>query len=120
MTTLYNTIALSPSWDLDLDGSNNIAIQTGSAAIAQDVASAVLTFQGEVWFDTTQGIPYFAKVLDQSFSPSFFALLYNNAALTVPNVAAVQTAFNSLGPSRTLTGTIEVIDANGKTLNAHF
>jgi hypothetical protein len=120
MTALYNTLQLSSSWDLQLDGSNNIDVQQGSAAIAQDVASAIQTYQGEVWFDTTQGIPYFAKVLDQSFSPSFFALLYNNAALTVPNVAAVQTAFNSLGPSRTLTGTIEVIDTTGKTLNAHF
>ena len=61
-----NTIALSsPAWDLEVDATGNIAMATGPNAIAQDVASAISTFLGEVYYDTTLGVPYLTDVLAQ-------------------------------------------------------
>ena len=46
------------NWDLVLDVNGNIAIARPPYALAQDAASAVKTFQGECYYDTTLGIPY--------------------------------------------------------------
>lgn len=120
MNGLFDTLQLSSSWDLTLDASRNIAVQRGSAAIAQDVASAARTFQGEVWYDTTLGIPYFDTVLGQRPAYTLLAAYYSQAAFTVPNVVQAQVTFNQLGAGRVLTGTLEVIDTYGQSINASF
>jgi hypothetical protein len=121
MATLFDTLQLDTStWDLMLDSSRNIAVQTGSAAVAQDVASIVQTFQGEVWFDTAQGIPYFTQILGQPVNGPLFEALYNQAALTVPGVVSAFTSFTGVSSARKLTGTVEVIDTTGQSMNAHF
>jgi hypothetical protein len=121
MNGLNDTIQLDPTaWDLLVDSSGNIALQTGSASTAQDVASMVKTFQGECWFDTTQGIPYMTQVLGQNYSASLLASLFNAAALTVPGVVQAQTTFTAPASDRKLSGTVEVIDTYGQSINAHF
>ena len=121
MTTLSDTLQLDPAThDLMLDGSNNLAIQHASAAIAQDVASVALTYSGECWFDTSLGIPYMQVMLGQNLNPALFSSIYDAAALTVPNVVAAQTSFNALTPERKITGTVKVIDTTGQSMNAHF
>jgi hypothetical protein len=118
---LANTILLNPTtWDLTLDSSGNIAMQTASAAIAQDVASVIQSFQGECWFDTSQGLPYFAQILGQDVNAALFASLYNQAALTVPNVVSAFTSFTGVTSARKLSGTVEVIDTTGQSMNASF
>ena len=47
------------TWDLTLDANNNIALAAEPYAFAQDAASAIRLFQGELWYDTTRGVPYF-------------------------------------------------------------
>lgn len=127
--TTFNTIGLNtalnpatgaPTWDLLVDNRGNIALATGAAAVAQDVASAVQTYQGECWFDTTQGLPYFTSLLGQSYNAPLFAALYSQAARTVPGVVLAQTTFTGLNSARKLTGTVSVIDTTGQALNAHF
>ena len=120
MNGLNDTLQLSPAWDLMLDASGNIAVQAGSAAVAQDVASAVQTYQGECWFDTSQGLPYFTQILGQAVNVSLFAALYDQAALAVPGVVKAQTTFTAVAAARKLSGVVAIIDTYGQSINAHF
>lgn len=118
---MFSTLKLNPNtWDLTVDGLGNIASDATSYAIAQDVASAVRTVQGELFYDTTQGIPYFLSVLGQNFSPQLFQAYAEQAALSVPGVVKAQAVLGALSSNRKLTGTVSVIDELGTSLNAHF
>jgi hypothetical protein len=111
-----NTLLLNPaSWDLLADANGNIAMAAPPYAVAQDVASATATFIGEVYFDTTQGLPYFNEILGQRPSLSFIKAKVNSAALTVPTVVTANTAFVSL-VNRTLSGQVQVTDKQGSML----
>lgn len=112
-----NTLALSSTWDLTLDGSGNIAVATGASAIAQDVASSARVFKGELWFEPTVGLPYLSDVLGQLPPLSILQEAYNAAALSVPEVASATTTLNPVDVERTLTGTIQVIDNSGEVIN---
>lgn len=46
------------SWDLCLNSSGDIAVASEPYSQEQDVASECRVFAGEVYYDTTQGIPY--------------------------------------------------------------
>ena len=114
-----NTIQLSAAWDLEPDANKNIALASGPGAIAQDVASAISTFLGEVYYDTTQGIPYFSKVLGQEYSPSLAQALLVQAALTVPGVVSAQAKITGF-VNRKIGGTVTVIDTTGQSLGVTF
>jgi hypothetical protein len=59
MSAPFSTIYLDvEAWDLTLDASGNIALATPPYALTQDVASACRTFFGEVYYDTSIGVPY--------------------------------------------------------------
>lgn len=108
------------TWDLMTNGYGNIAMQTGSAAIIQDVSSALKTFKGEAWYDASLGVPYFSTLLGQPLNVPLFTGIYNSVALTVPGVVSAQTTFTALSPTRKLMGTVEVIDTYGQALGATF
>lgn len=74
------------TWDLCKDASGNIAMAQNPYALAQNVASACRLFSGELWYDTTQGIPYFDNVLGTSPPTEFLKAQLVKAALTVPEV----------------------------------
>lgn len=102
------TYALDPnSWDLTLDLNGNFATVSGQGQIAQDVASAIRTFAGECWYDTSQGMPYFASIFGKSPAASYLKAQITNAALTVPGVVAV-TVISLMLVKRQLTGTVLV------------
>lgn len=52
------TLALSTDWDVYIDDLGNIATLDGNARLAQDVASSVRVFLGELPFNVTRGIEY--------------------------------------------------------------
>lgn len=113
------TLHLNASWDLMLDGSGNVATAAGGAAIAQDVASAISTFLGEAYYDTTLGVPWLSQVFAKGFAPSLVKALLVKAALTVPGVVKAQvTQLTFTG--RTITGTVEVIDTAGQAHGVSF
>ena len=115
-----NTLLLDQSaWDLVLDASGNIALAAPPYARAQDVASAVRTFLGEVYYDTTQGIPYWTKILGKLPPPSLLIELINKAALTVPGVVSVQTFITSFN-DRELSGQIQFTDTTGAATTVNF
>jgi hypothetical protein len=107
------------AWDLVLDASGNIALADEPYSIAQDVASAVKTFIGECWYDTTIGIPYFQQVLGQWPPVSLIKSLIEQQALTVPDVVQARCLITGFA-NRSITGTIEVIDTTGQSQNISF
>lgn len=118
--TEYSTLLLDQTaWDLVLDASGNIAMATPPYALAQDVASAVRTFLGEVYYNTTLGIPYFSQVLGHLPPASLLTQLISNAALTVPGVVSAQTVITSFN-SGSVSGQILFTDESGVATVVHF
>ncbi|MHB8283480.1 MAG: hypothetical protein ACYDD1_02280 [Caulobacteraceae bacterium] len=105
------------NWDLCIDASGNIALAAEPYAIAQDVASAVRTFQGECWYDTTKGIPYLTGVLGQAPSPAYYKAQVIAAALTVPTTASAVCYLSAI-VGRQLTGQVQVTTTDGVTVIA--
>lgn len=102
------------TWDSFADANGNIAVASTPYATAQDVATVCKLFQGEYWYDTTIGVPYFTQVLGQPVSASALKAIYEAQAKAVPNVATA--TFVALGISgRALTGQIQVTDTSGTT-----
>jgi hypothetical protein len=109
------------TWDLVLDASGNIASATEPYSLAQDAASAIKTFLGECYWDTTVGIPYLTAIFT-GVPPSVTALkqMFINAALTVPDVVSAQ-CFLVEATGRIITGQIQVTSAStGQTSSAEF
>ncbi len=102
-----------PGWDLTLDASGNIAVATGRYAIAQDVASAVRTFQGEVWYDTAFGVPYWQQILGYLPSLQFMKSQFIAVGMTVPNVASIACFLTGPGPDRAVGGQLQIVDDDG-------
>ncbi len=117
MTT--TTLALnSATWDL-YAANGDIATVSAGAQLAQDAASACRLFLGELWFDTTQGVPYWQQLLGIGTQPpnSLIVAKLQAAALTVPGVATATVVITGI-TTRTVTGTITVTgtDSNGNTI----
>lgn len=109
-TLLLDTVA----WDLVLDSSGNIALASPPYSVAQDVASAIRTFLGEVWYNTTLGVPYWQQLLGQPPSQSQITAAMNAAALTVPGVVSATTIITSFS-GRTISGQIQFSTSDGST-----
>lgn len=107
------------TWDLTLDSSGNIAVATGAYAIAQDAASEIKLFQGELWYDTTQGVPYWNEILGLLPPLQLVKSTLTAAALLVPGAATAQ-CFISSFTARTLSGQVQVTNADGQTATVSF
>lgn len=116
MQTLLLT---TDTWDLTADASGNIAVADPSYSLAQDAASAIRLFLGELYYDTTQGIPFFEQILGRAPPVSLMKAYFNRAALTVPGVVSAQTFIQSW-TDRKITGQVQVTDAAGNTTAAGF
>ncbi len=119
-TLLLDTV----TWDLTVDTAGNIAVASDPYSAAQDAASAIRTFLGEVFFDTTLGIPYFQQVLGdepgRGTPPlSLIKAYFNEAALTVPGVVSSATFITSW-TARALRGQVQIVDTNGNISAAGF
>jgi hypothetical protein len=114
-TLLLDTVL----WDLAVDVSGNIAVASEPFSLAQDAASAIRTFSGEVFFDTTLGVPYFQQILGQAPPLSLIKSYFINAALTVPDVETAKCFFTSW-KGRTLSGQVQITDKDGTTSAAGF
>lgn len=99
-------------WDLVIDANGNIAAADEPYRIAQDVASAVKLFAGELYYDTTKGVPYFNNILGQRPSSAYITAQIEQAAATVPGVSSAVCTFNTFD-GRQLTGQITITDTAG-------
>lgn len=108
-------------WDLVLDSNGNIAVASEPYSLAQDAASAIKTFLGECYWDTTLGVDYF-NLIFKGPPPSIATLkqIFVNAALTVPDVAAADVFFTSLS-GRMLVGQVQVTsESTGQVAAINF
>lgn len=107
------TLLVNPTtWDLMKDASANIALAANPYALAQDAASALKLFEGEAYYDTTQGVPYWAEILGKFPPLSLVKQKFVDAALTVPEVVAAQCFIQSF-TLREIRGQVQVTDQNG-------
>lgn len=104
------------TWDLCLDSGRNIAVAQAPYQLAQDVASAIRTFLGEVWYDDTLGVDYFGQILGRTPPLAILQALLVKAALSVTGVVSAQCVINSFdNATRTVVGQVLFVDSNGKT-----
>jgi hypothetical protein len=103
------------TWDLCKDANGNIAVADSPYALAQDVACAIRLFKGELWFDTTKGVPHFQQILGHRPSLSVLKAALQTAALTVPEVATA-TVFVSGVKNREVQGQVQVTSTTGATV----
>ena len=115
-TLLLDTVL----WDLLLDANGNIALASEPYSLAQDAASAIQTYLGECYWDTTVGVPYRTQVFGQAPNlPQLKALLVA-AAQTVPDVVSANVFFTSFS-NRIVAGQVQVTSATtGQTSAASF
>lgn len=114
-----NSLQLDGNWDLTLDGAGNIALASEPLSMAQDAASNIRLFSGELYLDTTQGIPYFQQILGYSPSLALIKAYFIQAALAVPGVASAKCFITSL-TGRTVTGQVQITASSGQTAAADF
>ena len=120
MSTPRNTLLLDISaWDLVLDSAGNVALAKPPYSTAQDVASALRTFLGECWYDTTIGVPYWQQLLGNSPTQSQLEAALNAAALTVPGVVSAATALNAF-TNRQISGQVQFTTSDGTTTTVTF
>jgi len=118
--TQYKTLLLDrTAWDLVLDSAGNIAVAAPPYALAQDVASAIKLFLGELWYDTSKGVPYFQKILGQLPPPALLTAYLEKAALTVPGVVSARCILETF-TDRAVTGQVQFIDETGAANNVNF
>lgn len=106
-------------WDLVQDAFGNIAVAANPYALAQDAASAIKLFAGELYYDTTKGIPYFSTILGEAPPLAYIKAQFNAAALTVPEVVAAQSFIESF-IDRKIKGQVQVTNEEGVIMTATF
>jgi hypothetical protein len=117
-TLLLDTVA----WDLVLDASGNIAVATEPYSLAQDAASAIRTFLGECYLDTTVGVDWLGLILGQAPPLQLLKQLLANAAKTVQDVDPGSVLiFITAVSGRNVSGQVQVTSAStGQTSAANF
>lgn len=120
-----DTLALDvATWDLALDVAGNLATfgdapatardpQTGAGMrLAQDVATRLRAWRGEVWMDAEQGVDY-SRYLGLAPSAVQLAADFQTEALQVPECATAVAALTLSRGTRTVTGDITLSDLAG-------
>ena len=118
---MASTLLLDTStWDLTLDASGNMAVATEPYSLAQDAASAIKTFLGECFFDSTIGVPWLQQILGQPLSVALLKEQLAATAETVPGVASAQVFISSFN-NRVVTGQVQTTaTSTGATSAANF
>jgi hypothetical protein len=107
------------TWDLALDASGNWAVATDIYAILQDCASAVRVFLGEVYYDTTQGLPYMQDIMAHQEPLALLKARICAAAMTVPGCALATCTISSVA-GRKVSGQLQITTSTGAVGNVGF
>lgn len=107
------------AWDLVLDISGNIAVATDPYSVAQDAASQIKLVAGELWYDTTQGVPYFSRIFGKTPNVPYIKSTLVAQALSVPNAKSSQCFITSIA-NRNVSGQVQTTDSNGATSAVGF
>lgn len=107
------------TWDLCVDAAGNIAVADAPYALAQDAACAIRTFAGELYYDTTDGVPYWGHILGRFPPLALLKQRFEEAALTVPGVVRAACYITDV-TDRVLHGQVQVWDQAGNVSAAGF
>lgn len=107
------------NWDLVVDSDGDIAVASPPYSQAQDAASAIRTFLGEVYYDTTLGVDY-TRILYQFPSITLMKQAFVDAAMTVPGIIAAVVFISSFSPTREITGQVQITNDTGQSSVANF
>lgn len=107
------------AWDLVLDAAGDIAVASEPYSMAQDASSAIRLFRGELWFDTSKGVPYFSQILGKRPPVSLIKGLLNAAAQSVPGIVSSACFIASID-DRSVHGQLQVRDETGAPAAAAF
>lgn len=111
---------LNPAtWDLMVDANGNIAKAENPYSLAQDAASAIRLFQGELYYDTTQGVPFWGDILGKTPPLPLMKAKFVAAAKTVPGVVAAVCYISAIS-NRGVRGQVQVTDTAGVITAANF
>lgn len=120
MTMASSLLLDVTEWDLVLDASGNIAVAAEPYSLAQNAASAIKTFLGEVYYDVTVGVPYLQQIFGKNPPLPLLKSTFEAAAITVPGVAAAKCFITAAG-DRNVSGQIQVTAAaTGRISVANF
>jgi hypothetical protein len=116
------SLLLDATWDLTLDSSGNIAVVLSPTSLAQDAASAIQTYLGEVYLDTTVGVPWLTQVLGVNPPPTLSLLkqILVTAALSANTEIASAQVFLTSFSNRSVGGQVQVISTAGQLTAADF
>lgn len=115
-----NTLLLDRvNWDLVLDQAGNIAVVGDPYSQAQDAASQVRLFQGELWYDLDQGIPYWTEILGKLPNVALMKSRFVEAALLVPGTVDARCFFVTLD-DRTPRGQVQITNNAGGFAVSNF
>lgn len=104
------------TWDLVLDINGNIAVCADPYTTAQEVANACRTFQGECYYDTSLGVPYFQDILGKNPPIEVLQNDFQSQALLVPTVSSANVIIAGYTDSQVI-GQIQITDINGSSIN---
>lgn len=104
--------------DLTVDANGDIAVASEPFSLAQDAASAIKLFQGELYYDTSQGIPW-SSYLGGDVPVSLIKSKLVAAAKTVPGVVSAVVFITGFS-GRTISGQVQISDASGNITAASF
>ncbi len=117
MAAPYSTLLLDQTnWDLVLDVDGNIAVAGPPYSLAQDAACAIKLFSGELYYDTSQGVPYFRTTLGKFPSLGLLKSQMVDAAKTVPGVTGAQCFITGVSGDRLVSGQVQITEVNGVAL----
>lgn len=114
------TLLLDQStWDLTISANGDIAVASEPYSLAQDACSAVKCFRDDLYYDTSQGIPYFDQILGKYPPLSLVKHYLEQAALSVPGVTSAKvylTAFSG----RNIAGQVQLNLTGGQSIAMNF
>ena len=116
------SLLLDATWDLTLDSSGNIAVMLSPNSLAQDAASAIQTYLGEYYLNTTVGVSWLQQVLGVNPPPTLSLLkqILVVAALSANDQIASAQVFLTSFSNRSVGGQIQVISTAGQLSAADF
>lgn len=106
-------------WDLKLDINGNIAVCEEPYSIAQQAANEIKLFEGEGWYDRSQGEAYFTKVLGTNSNLGLIRNILLDRVNRVDNVMRSDLDMY-IDSSRTLHGNIFITSKRGETINVVY
>ena len=114
MARLRTLLLDRTAWDLVSDAHGNIAVADPPYALSQDVATAILTVKGELWYDQDDGVPLWDSIMGKLPPVSVLTSYFTQAALTVPGVVSAQTVITNFDrTNRTVNGQVQFVDESG-------